>query len=530
VPGQRHEGLHDGPAGGRDPLPAPPQRRDGRVHPRLPVRSTCHDEQSAAFAWHSAHMSSRPDVDAVVVGSGPNGLVAAVTLAEAGWRVLVLEAADRPGGGLRTEELTLPGFRHDVCSTAHPLAMASPAFRALNLQRDGLRLAHSQLPLAHPLSRTESALLYRDVERTAADLGRDRAAWSSVVGGLARHWRSMVEGVLDPLALPPRAPLATAAFGAAGLWPTTAVNRIVLRDNPARALLAGLAAHASLDLAEPLTTGVGLLLGALAHAVGWPVAVGGSQAIADALVARLRAHGGEVVTGNRVDDVATLPSARAVLLDLTPRQVLDVAGHRLPPAYRRRLARWRYGSAAFKVDLALDGPLPWADERLASAATLHVVGSAAEAVHAEREVARGRHPERPYLIVSQACVADPSRAPEGKHTVWAYCHVPPGSTVDMTERIEAQIERFAPGWRERVLARHVMGPADLERHNPNYVGGDIAGGASDWRQLAARPVPSRTPWATPDPRLFLCSSSTLPGGGVHGMCGRLAAQTVLRRH
>jgi phytoene dehydrogenase-like protein len=472
---------------------------------------------------------STPDVDAVVVGSGPNGLVAAVTLAEAGWRVLVLEAAGSYGGGLRTEELTLPGFRHDVCSTAHPLAVASPAFRALDLQRDGMRLAHSALPLGHPLGPEHSVLLHRDVERTAAGLGADAAVWRRVVGGLARRWEPMVDAVLDPLALPPHAPLATLAFGATGVWPTTAVNRLVLRDEPARALLAGLAAHATLDLAQPMTTGVGLLLGVLGHAVGWPVAVGGSQSIADALVARLRAHGGEVVTSERVASLAQLPAARAVLLDLTPRQVLDVAGDRLPPGYRRRLQRWRYGSGAFKVDWALDGPIPWSDPRLHDAATLHVVGSAAQAVAAEREVARGGHPERPYVLVAQACVADPSRAPSGRHTVWGYCHVPHGSTVDMTALIEAQIERFAPGFRDRVIGRHVMGPAALQAHNANYVGGDIAGGASDWKQLVARPTLARVPWATPDRQVFLCSSSTLPGGGVHGMCGRLAARTVLTR-
>lgn len=466
------------------------------------------------------------EVDAVVVGSGPNGLVAAVTLAEAGWRVLVLEAAATYGGGLRTQELTLPGFRHDVCSAVHPLAMASPAFRALGL--DGARFLHPEVPLGHPLGSGRSVLLWRDVEQTAAALGRDAETWRRVVGGLARRWESVTAGVLDPFAVPPRAPLATAAFGAVGVWPTTGVTRL-LRDEPARALLAGLAGHATLDLSEPLTTGVGLLLGLLGHAVGWPVVEGGSQALADALVARLRALGGEVRTGHRVTDVDDLPRARAVLLDLSPRQVLRVAGHRLPPSYRRRLGRWRYGAGAFKVDWALDAPVPWVDARLAGVGTLHLGGPAAEVVAAERAVAAGRVPERPYVLLVQATAADPSRAPSGKHTLWGYCHVPNGSTVDMTAAIEAQVERFAPGFTDRVLARHVMGPDRLEAHNANYVGGDIAGGASDWRQLVARPVPSPTPWATPDPRLYLCSSSTPPGGGVHGMGGRHAAVLALRR-
>lgn len=470
------------------------------------------------------------DVDAVVVGSGPNGLVAAVRLAEAGMRVLVLEAAGTVGGGLRTEQLTLPGFHHDVCSSAHPLAQASEAFRHLDLGREGLRFAQPDAPVGHPLAAGRSVMLWRDVERTATALGVDAGVYRRVVGGLARRWQPMADGVLDPFAVPPRTPVATAAFGLAGVWSTTGVNRVALRDEPARALLAGLAAHATLDLSQPLTTGVGLLLGVLGHAVGWPVAVGGSQSIADALVARLQSLGGEVRLGHRVADVDDLPGATAVVLDLTPRQVVEVARHRLPPAYVSRLSRWRYGAGAFKVDWALDAPVPWADPQLGAAGTLHLVGSAAEAVAAERDVARGRVPRRPYVLAVQPSVIDPTRAPEGRHTFWAYCHVPNGSTVEMTAAIEAQVERFAPGFRERVLARHVMGPAAMEAHNANYVGGDIAGGASDWRQLAARPVRALRPWATPNPRIFLSSSSTPPGGGVHGMGGWHAAREVLRAH
>jgi phytoene dehydrogenase-like protein len=469
------------------------------------------------------------DVDAVVVGSGPNGLVAAITLAEAGWRVLVLEAAEQYGGGTRTEELTLPGFRHDVCSTVHPLAVASPAFRHLGLEKDGLRLAHPEVPLGHPLEPGRSVYLHRDILETVAQLGRDARAWERTVGALGSRWQRLSDGVLEPLAIPPRTPLTTMAFGAGGIWPSTWFARTVFREPDTRALFAGLAAHATLDLAEPLTTAVGLLLGGLAHGVGWPVAVGGSQSIADALVRRLESLGGELRTSHRVSSMADVPAARAVLFDLTPLQVLRIAGDRLPTRYRRHLAGWRYGSGVFKVDWALDGAVPWVDERLVGAGTVHLGASFDEMVVAEREVAKGRIAERPYVLVAQASGADSSRAPEGKHTLWAYCHVPRGCDVDMTDAIERQIERFAPSFKERVLARHVIGPAALEAHNANNIGGDIAGGVSDWRQMAARPRLSITPWATPDPSLFLCSSSTPPGGGVHGMCGRNAAQVVLKR-
>jgi len=476
--------------------------------------------------------------EAVVVGSGPNGLVAALRLAQAGRRVLLVEASDRVGGGLRTEELTLPGFRHDVCATVLPLAHASPALRTLDLGRDGVDFAHPPVPAAHPLDGlagrahgaaerdSAAALIHRDVDRTAREFGRDCHAWQVTVGATAAAGLPLVDTLLAPLS-PLKAPLAAARFGALGALPATVTGRL-FREPPARAAFMGMAAHAVLDLHAPVTAGYGLLLAGLAHAVGWPVVRGGSQVLADALTRRLRALGGEVVTGLRVRDLGELPPTRTTVLNLTPRQVLAVAGDRLPSRYRRALQRYRYGPGVFKLDYALDGPVPWREPALARAGTVHLGGTAAEIVAGERDVARGRHPERPFVLTVQACVADPSRAPAGKHTLWAYCHVPHGSDVDMTAAVEAQLERFAPGFRERVLARHGMGPAALEAHDANLVGGDIGGGSADLRQFVARPVLSPAPWRTPVSGLYLCSSSTPPGGGVHGMGGWQAAGLALR--
>jgi phytoene dehydrogenase-like protein len=472
-------------------------------------------------------MNRADGFDAVVVGSGPNGLVAAVTMAAAGQRTLLVEAADTVGGGLRTEELTLPGFRHDVCATVLPLALASPAFRELRLEDGGVRWAHPPVATAHPLDDHDAVLIHRDLDATVAGLADDGPCWRATVGAAARAGDPLVDSLLAPLNLPPRAPLALARYGALGAWPATWVARTVFHGARARAAFAGMSAHSILDLHSPITAGYGLLLAALAHHAGWPVVTGGSQLLADALVTRLRRHGGEVATGTVVRDLAELPPARSILFNLTPRQFLGIAGDRLPHRYRRNLERFRYGPGVYKLDWALDGPVPWRDPSVGDAATVHLGGTLEEIVAGERDVAQGRHPDRPFVLLVQACVADPSRAPAGGHTLWAYCHVPNGSDVDMTAAIEAQIERFAPGFPDRVLARHAMGPAALEAHNGNKVGGDISGGAADLRQFIARPVLSPRPWQTPLPGVYLCSASTPPGAGVHGMGGWHAARLAL---
>ncbi|MBU6422453.1 MAG: NAD(P)/FAD-dependent oxidoreductase, partial [Chloroflexi bacterium] len=443
-------------------------------------------------------------------------------------RVTVLEAQATIGGGTRSAEFTLPGFVHDVCSAIHPLAVAFPFFASLPLARHGLAWVQPPAPLAHPLDDGTAVVLERSVERTAAGLGADGAAWARTVGGVARDLDELLPAITAPVVAVPRHPIALARFGLMGLLPARLFARRSFRGERARALLAGLAAHSFLPLDAPLGTTFALVLGSTAHAVGWPFPRGGSQRIADALASLIRERGGEILSGRRVDTAGDLPDTSAILFDVAPRQVARIAASRLPEGYRRALAGYRYGPGVFKLDYALDGPVPWRAAECARAGTVHLGGTLDEIAVSESEVALGRHPERPFVLVAQQSLFDPTRAPEGKHALWAYCHVPNGSTVDMTERIEAQIERFAPGFRARVLARHAMDTRAVEAHDAAYVGGDISMGAHDGLQLFARPVLSPDPYATPDRAIFLCSAATPPGGGVHGMCGYNAARSALR--
>ena len=467
--------------------------------------------------------------DAVVVGSGPNGLAAAITLARANRSVGLLEAAPTVGGGMRSAELTLPGFVHDVCSAIHPLARASPFFATLNLEARGLDWIEPPISLAHPLDDGSAALVMRDVDASATSLGPDGPAYRRFIGPNLAHWDALIEDVLAPFHIPfqPDRAFGLARFGIGALQPASWLVRAF--DHPqARALLAGCAAHSMLRLEEPLSGAFAMLFLTSAHAVGWPIAKGGSSRIAEALAAELTALGGKVITDRRIDALSDLPDHGVALFDVTPRQLLSIAGTRMGMRYAEALRKYRYGPGAFKVDLALDGPIPWRNPAVAEAGTVHLGGTYEEIAASEREVAEGRNPERPFVLLAQHSLFDPSRAPEGKHTVWAYCHVPNGSTVDMSERIIDQIERFAPGLRERIIGRHTMGPAELETYNANYVGGDINGGRQDLLQLFTRPTLRLDPYSTPDPAIFLCSSSTPPGGGVHGMCGHLAAKSVLK--
>jgi phytoene dehydrogenase-like protein len=466
--------------------------------------------------------------DAVVVGSGPNGLVAAIELARAGKSVLVVEASETIGGGSRSAELTLPGFVHDVCSAIHPLAVASPALKDLPLERHGLRMIQPSLPLAHPLDDGTAVVLDRSVGETARGLDEDDAAYTKLMTPLVASADDVVAQVLGPLRVP-RHPFSFARFGLGAVRSATGLAAGRFDGPRARALFAGIAAHAMMRLSHVTTAAYGLTLAALAHSVGWPLAEGGSQRIADALAAHLRSLGGELTTGFEVTSLDQLPSSGAVLFDLGPHQVARIAGAELPARYRRRLLKFRYGMGVFKADFALDGPIPWKAPECEGAGTVHLGGTLEEIAASEDAVTRGRHAERPYVLLAQQSLFDPSRAPGGRHTVWAYCHVPNGSAVDMTVRIEDQIERFAPGFRDRILARSAIPAAAYQRYNANYVGGDINGGTQDLRQLFTRPVARINPYTTPNRRLYICSSSTPPGGGVHGMCGHYAARAALKR-
>ena len=464
------------------------------------------------------------NADAVVVGAGPNGLAAAIVIAQTGRKVVVFESAPTVGGGCRSAELTLPGFVHDICSAVHPFAIASPFFRSLPLAAHGLEWVESPAALAHPLGDGTAASIYRSLDRTADGLGVDGAVYRRLFGRLMSDWPRIEEAVLGPLRWP-RHPLALARFGFRALQSAERLSQRLFSGEPARALLAGIAAHSMLPLDTPPTAGVGLTLALMAHVAGWPIPRGGAQAVANALAAHLRTLGGVIVTGTPVRSIDELPAAKAVLCDLSPGPLLRIGGHRLPPRVRHALERYRYGMGAYKVDWALAGPIPWRNASCAQAATVHLGGTMAEIAASERDAWSGRHAERPFVLLAQPSLFDSSRAPTGQHVAWTYCHVPRGSTVDMLPRLEQQIERFAPGFRERVLARAVMSPADLERYNANYVGGDIAAGAVDLRQLFTRPT-WRT-YGTGIRGLYLCSAATPPGVGVHGMCGYFAARRAL---
>ena len=465
---------------------------------------------------------------ATVVGSGPNGLAAAIVLAQRGVQVTVLEAQGTIGGGCRSAELTLPGFVHDICSAIHPLAAASPFFAQLPLREHGVEWIHPGVPVAHPLDDGSAVVIDRDLAVTAAGLGRDGSAWTRSVGAVARDWTKLRSALTGPFLAPHRHPLALMRFGVLALLPARLVAKRLFRTERARAVFGGLAGHSFLSLDAPMSTTFALMLGGSAHAVGWPMPRGGSGKIVEALAAILRERGGEIRSATRVGAMSDLGPGPAIF-DVSPRDLDRIAGDRLPAGYRAALRRYRYGPGVFKLDYALDGPVPWRAPECARAGTVHLGGTIDEIADAEREVARAGHPERPFVLVAQQSLFDPTRAPGGKQTLWAYCHAPNGSTVDMTDRIEAQIERFAPGFRHRVLARHAMDTQWVEGHNETYVGGDISAGAHDGLQLFARPVLSTDPYATPDRQIYLCSAATPPGGGVHGMCGYHAARSALRR-
>jgi len=467
-------------------------------------------------------------IDAIVVGSGPNGLSAAIEIARSGYEVCVYEAKPTVGGGMRTLELTLPGFLHDHCSAVHPLGILSPFFQQLPLEKHGLEWLATNASVAHPMDHEPAVMLYRDLEQTASELGADASRWRKTISPFLAHPHDLLHDLLGPLRARVRRPGLMTRFGLRAVWPARRFAKTFFRESRTQALFAGCAGHSILPLDQLLTSALGLIFSICGHLENWPVARGGSQAIATALAAHLEELGGAIYCGSSIDTIRNLPPSRAILLDLSPSSVLRVAEQDLPAGYCKRLQRFKYGPGVFKLDWALSEQIPWLDPNVAQATTVHVGGTLDEIAASESAAWSGKEIDQPFLILCQQSHADQSRAPVGQHTGYAYCHVPPGSDADMTALIENQVERFAPGFRDVILARHVTRPADLEADNPNYVGGAITGGAATLTQLFPRPVARLNPYTTPNRSIYLCSASTPPGGGVHGMCGFHAARAVIR--
>lgn len=466
--------------------------------------------------------------DAVVVGAGPNGLAAAIVLARAGYSVVVLEAADTIGGGCRSGEITLPGFMHDICAAVHPMGVVSPFFKSLPLRNYGVEWVQSPAAVAHPFDDGTAAVLHQSLDETGETIGPDGPRWTGLMRPFVRHADALLSDILKPIRVPSH-PLLMARFGVYGVQSCTQLVNRMFETPKARALFSGCAAHSCLPLDAPASASFGLALALVGHATAWPVVKGGSQRLVDALVVHLQTLGGEIVTGTRVQRLGDVPPHRTLLFDLAPSQMEAIAGDALPADYRRQLRRFRHGPGVFKIDWALSGPIPWTAPECARAATVHLGSSFEEIAASEEAASSGRISDRPFVLMAQQSLFDNTRAPQGQHTGWAYCHVPHGSSVDMTERIERQVERFAPGFRDVILARRTMAPADIEAHNPTMIGGDIGGGANDIAQFLFRPFFRWNPYTTPNPAMFLCSSSTPPGGGVHGMCGYWAAQSAMRQ-
>ena len=466
------------------------------------------------------------EFDAVVVGSGPNGLAAAILIQQQGLRVLVVEAKDTIGGGLRTAELTLPGFKHDICSAIHPLAAASPFFKTLPLQDYGLHYIYPDIDAAHPLDGGSAAILKGIVDDTAKLLGADETTYRRLAGPVVHSWPLIDSDILGPLHFP-KHPVAFAGFGLKGLPPASWLAK-QFKTEAGKAMIAGMAAHSMQPLTNTATSAIALVLMATGHIQGWPMPKGGSQSIGDALAAHFKHLGGKIETGNYIRSLDQLPSAHAVLFDLSPKQLLQIAGHKFSSIYKWQLERYRYGMGVYKVDWALDGAIPFVAEACRRAGTVHIGGTYEEIKLSEQQTADGNHPGKPFVLLAQQSLFDSTRAPEGKHTAWGYCHVPNGSTKNMTEAIEKQVERFAPGFRERILARHTFDTGEMEQYNPNYVGGDINGGVIDIGQLFTRPALRSSPYRTSAKGIYICSASAPPGGGVHGMCGYWSAKRALK--